>query len=415
MNDGLAESRADSPGPIRTALPFPVAGIGVSAGGLAATIQLLQILGAEPGMAFVLVSHLDPVREGSLVDILAGATPMPVRPARDGDAVEPNHLYVVAPNTEVVIAGGVLRLVPRAEGDRSRLPIDRFFRALADDQGRLSIGIVLSGTESEGSASAGIHDATLTEARDYAERLAETVRQSEESDRKIIEYQEKLQRMAFDATVAEERERRRIALDLHDRIGLALAAARMKMVSACEGTSGEARDAIEQALELVAQTIADTRTLMFDLSPPVLYDLGFREALSWLAEDVEGRHQVHVEIMEGDAPPPLDETTAAILFRCVRELLMNVVKHSGAGHAQVSLRTNVRFEIEVTDEGRGFDPETATRSGGSGFGLFSVREQMSRLRGTLEIAAVPSRGARVTLRVPIAAATPSELPVNGVP
>jgi PAS domain S-box-containing protein len=236
-----------------------------------------------------------------------------------------------------------------------------------------------------------------------------TVRQ--QSERKIREYQEKLQNMAFEATVAEEQERRRIAVDLHDQIGQALAAARLKMMSAYERTSGEARDAIQGALDLVAQTIADTRTLMFDLSPPVLYDLGLREALSWLAEEVEGRHGVHIEITEYGAPPQLDETTAAILFRSVRELLMNVVKHSEARQVHVSLRTEVdRYEIEVRDRGRGFDLDAATRSSGGGFGLFSVREQMSRLRGTLAIVAAPTQGTRVTLGVPIEATMGREAP-----
>jgi two-component system CheB/CheR fusion protein len=237
-----------------------------------------------------------------------------------------------------------------------------------------------------------------------------------QAERRILEYQEKLQHMAFDATVAEEQERRRIAVDLHDRIGQALAAARMKMMTVYERTSGDARETIQQALDLVAQTIADTRTLMFDLSPPVLYDLGFREALSWLAEEVEGRHGVHVEITEYGTPPQLDETTAAILFRSVRELLMNVVKHSDARQVHVSVRTDTdRHEIEVRDSGRGFDLDAVTRPSGTGFGLFSVREQMSRLRGTLEIAAAPTQGTRVTLRVPIAAAMAPEPPKDGGP
>jgi two-component system CheB/CheR fusion protein len=235
-----------------------------------------------------------------------------------------------------------------------------------------------------------------------------------QAERSILEYQEKLQRMAFDATVAEEHERRRIAGDLHDRIGQALAAAQLKLRSANERTQGEARDAIQQALDLVAQTIADTRTLMFDLSPPVLYDLGFREALSWLAEEVEGRHGVHVEITEHSPRALLDETTAAILFRSVRELLMNVIKHSEVRQAHISLLVDLdRYEIEVRDSGCGFDLDAATRPSGSGFGLFSIREQMSRLGGTFQIAAAPSKGTCVTLRVPIAAARAPESASGG--
>ncbi|MCC6527745.1 MAG: PAS domain S-box protein [Polyangiaceae bacterium] len=225
------------------------------------------------------------------------------------------------------------------------------------------------------------------------------------AEAKLREYQSNLQRLAFEATVAEERERRRIAADLHDRIAQALAVARGKLVAARELSEGPARAAIDLAAGLVTRTIEDTRTLMFDISPPILYDLGLSAALSWLADEVEKHHGLRVELT-GELPHPLlDDVTAAILVRAARELVMNVIHHAGTAEARVAVRRDGDVvEVAVEDDGAGFDVGTAavpTRAA-HGFGLFAVREQMARLGGSVELRASPGRGTRAVLRVPIA-------------
>jgi PAS domain S-box-containing protein len=224
-----------------------------------------------------------------------------------------------------------------------------------------------------------------------------------EAEQKIRDYQGKLQKMAFEAAVAEERERRRIAVDLHDRIGQSLALAQIKLSSVREAVSGAPRAAIDEAVELIAQSVTDTRTLTFELSPPVLYDLGLKEALAWLVEEVEKQHGLRIELVDDAADKPLDDATAALVFRAVRELLMNVLKHAKAGTARVSLRrTNDDVDIEVEDKGVGFDAtDLAPRPGSGGFGLFSVREQINRLGGTVEVVSAPAQGTCVTMRVPV--------------
>jgi signal transduction histidine kinase len=224
-----------------------------------------------------------------------------------------------------------------------------------------------------------------------------------EAERKIRDYQVKLQQMAFEAALAEERERRRIAQDLHDRVGQSLALARIKLDVVRGITSKEIRAAIDMAIELISTSIEDTRTLTFDLAPPVLYDLGLKPALAWLCEDIEKRTGVHVEIADDGAQPRFDESTAALLFRAVRELLTNVFKHAQAPSARVALeQVGERFEIHVEDTGAGFDVEKLGRGPDAGFGLFSVREQIARLGGTVAIESTPRRGTRVSLRVPVA-------------
>lgn len=236
-----------------------------------------------------------------------------------------------------------------------------------------------------------------------------------ESEGKIREYQDKLQHMAFDAALAEERERRRIAADLHDRIGQTLALVQIKLTSAREAMTGPPREEIDQAIQLLAQSVLDTRTLTFELSPPVLYDLGLKDALSWLVEDVEKRHGIKIELHDDEVHKPLDDATAGLLFRSVRELLVNVFKHAKAPTARVSLRrVGDHFEIEVEDKGVGFDPgDVNLQSAGSGFGLFSVREQIRRLGGTVEVTSAPHEGTRVSMRVPLKVGAPEGTGATG--
>jgi two-component system CheB/CheR fusion protein len=130
---------------------FPIVGIGASAGGLEAFSQLLSNLPTETGMAFVLIQHLDPARESMTVEILTRTTKMQVNEVHDGLHVEPNHVYVIPPNHSMAILNGVLSLLPRTETHGQHLPIDFFFQSLAQDQKARAIGVVLSGTASDGS------------------------------------------------------------------------------------------------------------------------------------------------------------------------------------------------------------------------------------------------------------------------
>lgn len=127
-----------------------IVGIGASAGGLEAFTTFFTHMPPDSGMAFVLVQHLDPVRPSLLPELLAPHTPMPVRPVADRMPVAPNHVYLIPPNTTLTIDRGVLCLAPPTEAHGHRMPIDHFFQSLAADQGARAIGIVLSGTGSDG-------------------------------------------------------------------------------------------------------------------------------------------------------------------------------------------------------------------------------------------------------------------------
>src|SRR5579884_2515927 len=130
-------------GPV-TESNLSVVGIGASAGGLEAFRLLLSELPVNTGFAFVLIQHLEPTHSSSLSEILGRVTTMPVLEASNGLAVEGNHVYVIPPNTEMTIAGRVLKLSPRRQVPGPALPIDYFLRSLAADCGDRSIGVILS-------------------------------------------------------------------------------------------------------------------------------------------------------------------------------------------------------------------------------------------------------------------------------
>jgi two-component system CheB/CheR fusion protein len=212
------------------------------------------------------------------------------------------------------------------------------------------------------------------------------------------DYQAKLQRASFDAVLAEERERRRLATELHDRVGQSLAFLQIRLSSICARLTGDSRNAIDECAQFVAQAINETRTLTFELSPPILYDLGLDAAVAWLSDQFAARHHLAVEV-QGAGTGALGEDVAAVLFRAVRELLANVVKHSRCDRATVTLgRANGQLVITVEDTGVGIDsPPLAPHDA---FGLFSVREQVSRLGGTFDLVSSVGVGTRVTLCVP---------------
>ncbi len=211
-----------------------------------------------------------------------------------------------------------------------------------------------------------------------------------------------LRRLASRLTLAEERERRRIAEGLHDHVGQGLAFIKFRLRE-FQGNAifGGMEETLDEIMRLLDQTIRYTRDLTGEISPPVLYELGLVPALDWLAEQFTRKHRFPVKFTAGGGTPPLPESLSVMLFKSSRELLFNGLKYSGADGAHMSLtRAGDRLVLEVSDRGRGFDPAAgATR--GDAFGLFSIRERLRDLGGTVEIESAPGAGCRVILGVPL--------------
>src|SRR5215467_11876681 len=130
--------------------PMTIVGVGASAGGLEAFSALLQSLPKNPGVALVFVQHLAPQHESALVPLLSGQSALPVTQAKHGMDVEPNHVYVIPPNSQMIIVGRTLHVNARPDDRRQYTPVDAFFSSLAESVGARAIGVVLSGTASDG-------------------------------------------------------------------------------------------------------------------------------------------------------------------------------------------------------------------------------------------------------------------------
>lgn len=228
---------------------------------------------------------------------------------------------------------------------------------------------------------------------------AVVVRWRDITERKTME--ERLADARVEAAVATERERARIAVDLHDHLGQALALAQIQLAMLSKTVPAEARAAVAECARTVASALGDTRTLTFELSPPLLRDLGLAAAIDGLAEQLTARFGLAVTVA-GEAPPELDTDVAALLFRAVRELLANVVRHAQATRAEVVIAREGESAlcVEVIDRGEGFDTEAVTAQRG-GIGLPSVRERMESLGGSLTLTSERGIGTRARLSVPL--------------
>jgi signal transduction histidine kinase len=209
------------------------------------------------------------------------------------------------------------------------------------------------------------------------------------AEEELRAYQEQLRSLASELALAEERERRRIAGELHDHIGQSLALSKMRLGLARESTSSAALEkTLDEISTLIDQCLRDTRSLTFDLSPPVLYELGFGRAVEWLAERFKNSYGITITLEDDGQPKAMGDDLRFLLFRAVRELLVNVVKHAHANTTKVTTRReNGRIRITVEDDGVGFEASSATSKGGAarGYGLFSIQERMNHLGGHVDI------------------------------
>ncbi len=238
--------------------------------------------------------------------------------------------------------------------------------------------------------------------------LCREIRLRGAAQEQLTESQERLRSLTSQLSLAEERERRRIAVYLHDNIGQKLAIAAIKL-----GQLQEAAQAADSA-PLVAglneirllfkQIIQDTKSLTFKISSPILYELGLEAAVEWLTEELQNQHGIISSFEDDNQPKPLEEDLRVLLFQAVNELLLNVVKHAHARHVQVSIwRDEAEIHISVHDDGVGFNVTAISSRWGrkdGGFGLFSIRERLKAFGGILDVNS-DRYGTTITLRAPL--------------
>ncbi len=223
-----------------------------------------------------------------------------------------------------------------------------------------------------------------------------------ERTRELADSQARLRALVAELTRAEERERRRLAVELHDYLAQMLLVSRLQIDRAGSlAVSDDLKELLAETQNSLNDSIHYTRTLMAELSPRVLYDFGFPPALRWLATRM-GRHGLSVEI-DGSDELSLAEDQAVFIFQCVRELLWNVVKHAATNKATVSYHVErEELTVVVADYGKGFDPtilyNTDNESGQ--FGLFSVQSRVEMVGGRFAVRSSPGQGTHVTLTLP---------------
>ena len=225
-------------------------------------------------------------------------------------------------------------------------------------------------------------------------------------EQQVRERTTQLSALTMEVTLAEERERQMLAQDLHDDLGQVLAMAKLKL-TALEEPDGAAWDShlqkIKEIEAMIDQANLSVRSLSLQLSPPVLHQLGLVAALEWLAEEILRSYGVTVRVHDDAQDKPLDQVSSYMLFRAVRELLINVAKHAGVQHADVSLEAvDGSLLLSVSDSGAGFDANKKVMpSAGGGYGLFSVRERISHIGGDVHIDSTPGDGTVVVLILPL--------------
>jgi len=222
---------------------------------------------------------------------------------------------------------------------------------------------------------------------------------------KLIVYQSQLRSLASELSLAEERLRRRIATDIHDHVGQKLAISKIKLETLAESvSSAEVAGSLDEVRGLIAEIIKSTRSLTFELSPPVLYELGLVAAVEWLVRQAREQHGLTAEFRDDRRPKPVDNDVRVLLFQAVRELLVNVAKHAHANKVKVSTRrVGDEIRVSVADDGVGFDTSRASSQGytSGGFGLFSIHERLGHIGGYLKVESTLGRGTRVSLVAPI--------------
>ena len=235
--------------------------------------------------------------------------------------------------------------------------------------------------------------------------IAKDITDRKKGEKKLLTYQDQLRSLASELLLAEERLRRRIAIDVHDHIGQKLAISKIKIKSLCESvSSSKIAKALNKVGDLITETIESSRSLTFELSPPVLYELGFEAAVEWLVRHTKQQHGLLVEFNDDGNAKPLDDNVRVFLFQAVRELLVNVVKHAQARHLTVmTQRVNGEILVNVEDDGVGFDVSQIAINNHktSGFGLFSIRERLGHIGGRLKIESVSGGGTKVILTAPL--------------
>lgn len=219
----------------------------------------------------------------------------------------------------------------------------------------------------------------------------------------IKDYQKQLKNLNVELTLVEEKERRRIAENLHDSLGQSLSLAYIKLTSIInEKFSPNVEKIINEISVLLKNAVDESRTLTYDLSPPILYELGLVPAFKWKLQEINEKHDIKTKFVSDNEDVYIRKEYNIFLFRIITELLNNVIKHSQASFVEIQVKkVNNNYYITVSDNGIGFETELNINNKlNSGFGLFSITERLDGIKGSFEIDSVPGKGTKAVVIIP---------------
>jgi signal transduction histidine kinase len=248
----------------------------------------------------------------------------------------------------------------------------------------------------------------IKEAEDRLKRRNEELELTEidlkKSLKQISEYQDSLKQLNNERAISEEKERRRIAEYLHDGLGQNLSLVNLRLTALLNSElDPKTEKSIRETADLVNQAINETRSLTYDLCPPILYELGLVPAISWKLSEIEKKYQINTILEKNAEETKISINKKVLLYRVVSELLNNILKHAGADLIQVTVsEIEDKFYISVIDNGTGFNGgEHWELTAKGSFGLFSIRERLDSIGGSLVIESENFTGTKVTIEIPL--------------
>ncbi len=226
-----------------------------------------------------------------------------------------------------------------------------------------------------------------------------------EVENELIRYQERLKQLSIQLSKAEENQRRQLASQLHESVSQELFVAQLKL-NVLEKVLNDPKHSrqLDEIKDQIVKSIREIKSITYDLSPTVLYDLGLKEAVEALSKSIEVNYCLTAKARFIGHLEDLDEEIKIIIYRVIKEIIHNVIKHARASSIAINIdNTNNRLCVDVIDNGVGFD--TGRLSEGQytdkGFGLFDIREKINHLGGHLSIHSTPGSGTRIGLVIPL--------------